>query len=216
MNVAFLSGNTCCFVAPLAANSAGVPNRTLTRAGRYGGLTESEKGTMGPFEIEGPNEATLIGARTVTPFNGSGDWIVEEPSSWIFAGTGLKRGDRIPGLVGWEFHGDPAPIPGLQVLAAGDTTNGGGQSCALDLDALSRPEWELGVQCLDDLLEPRAEQPARARPAIRPFRPAAWAGRSRAANHAQSAGKVPGLSGANRPPVIRPGLTIPRGGCQLG
>ena len=37
VNVAFLSGNTCCFVAPLSASSDGVANRVLTRAGRYGG-----------------------------------------------------------------------------------------------------------------------------------------------------------------------------------
>jgi hypothetical protein len=32
----------------------------------------------------------------------------------------------MPGLVGWEYHGDPAPIPGLKVLASGTTTNSGG------------------------------------------------------------------------------------------
>ena len=127
VNVAFLSGNTCCFVAPMSASSSGVPNRVLTRAGRYGGLSEAEKGYMGPFGIEGPNEASLIGARTVSPFNGSGDWIVEAPKNWIFEGTGLARGDRIPGLIGWEFHGDPAKIPGLQVVAAGTTVNSGDQ-----------------------------------------------------------------------------------------
>ena len=34
----------------------------------------------------------------------------------MIAGTGMKRGDGIPGLVGWEWHGDPAapagPEPG--------------------------------------------------------------------------------------------------------
>ena len=44
----------------------------------------------------------------------------------MFAGTGMKKGDKIPGLVGWEFHGDPAKIAGLEVVAAGTTTNGGG------------------------------------------------------------------------------------------
>ena len=72
-----------------------------------------------------PNESTLIGAQTVTPFNGSGDWICTKPDQWIFTGTGMKKGDRIPGLVGWEFHGDPAKIEGLEVVAAGTTTNGG-------------------------------------------------------------------------------------------
>lgn len=127
VNVAFLSGNTCCFVSPLTASSGGVPNRVLTRAGRYGGLTEAEKAYMGPFPIAGPNEAELIGARTITPFNGAGDWIVADASSWIFEGTGMRNGDRIPGLVGWEFHGDPADIPGLRVVAEGETINGGGE-----------------------------------------------------------------------------------------
>ena len=67
---------------------------------------------MADLPVEGPNEATLIGAQTVTPFNGSGDWIVHaSPTHWLFAGTGMKKGDRIPGLVGWEFHGDPADDP---------------------------------------------------------------------------------------------------------
>ena len=126
-NVAFLSGNTCCFVAPMCANSSGVANRALTRAGRYGGLSEAEKDHMGPFPMEGPNEATLIGARTTSPFNGSGDWIVADASNWLFEGTGMKNGDRIPGLVGWEFHGEPASIPGLKVIAEGQTINGGGE-----------------------------------------------------------------------------------------
>ena len=125
VNVGFLSGNTCCFVAPLTPGSDGKPDRVLTRAGRYGGVSEAEKGTMGPFPIEGPNENTLIGARTISPFNGSGDWIVTRPDHWLFAGTGMKAGDAIPGLVGWEFHGDPARIPGLEVIAEGETINGG-------------------------------------------------------------------------------------------
>ena len=43
---------------------------------------------------------------------------------------GLKAGDKFRGLVGWEFHGDPAAIPGLEVVASGTTTNAG------DRDAL--------------------------------------------------------------------------------
>ncbi len=128
VNAAFFSGNTSCFVAPFYPSSTGTPNRAITRAGRYGGLTPKEAERMGPFPVEGPNENTLIGARTVSPFNGSGDWIVSKDSSWIFDGAGMKNGDRIPGLVGWEFHGDPAPIPGLEILAEGTATNADGDS----------------------------------------------------------------------------------------
>lgn len=128
VNVAFLSANTCCFVTPLTPASDGRPHKVLERAGRYGGLLPEEEGTMGPFPLTGPNENTLIGARTVSPFNGSGDWIVADDSAWVFDGTGMKRGDRIPGLIGWEFHGDPAEIPGLQVVAAGTAINTGDES----------------------------------------------------------------------------------------
>jgi hypothetical protein len=127
VNVAFLSGNTCCFVAPFAASTTGQAHRSITRAGRYGGLLPAEEKIMGPFPEEGPNEATLIGARTVSPFNGSADWICTSPRHWMFDGTGMKQGDRIRGLVGWEFHGDPADIPGLEVVATGQTVNGGDQ-----------------------------------------------------------------------------------------
>ena len=127
VNAAFFSGNTCCFVSPFSPSGDGVPNRILTRAGRYGGVSQAEVDTMGPFPLEGPNEATLIGARTVVPFNGSGDWVVADATSWIFAGTGMRNGDAIPGLVGWEHHGDPAAIPGLQVVAEGEVITGGGQ-----------------------------------------------------------------------------------------
>lgn len=33
----------------------------------------------------------------------------------------MKRGEGIPGLVGWEWHGDPAAIPGLEIVAGGPT-----------------------------------------------------------------------------------------------
>ena len=125
VSVAFLSANTCCFVTPYSASSSGVPNRILERGGRYGGIREKEKAYMADLNLDGPNESTLIGAQTISPFNGSGDWTCVKPDHWIFAGTGMKKGDRIPGLVGWEFHGEPAKIRGLEVLAEGPTINGG-------------------------------------------------------------------------------------------
>ena len=123
-SVGFFSGNTCCFVAPFSQSSRGVDNRILTRAGRYGGVSEAEKTSMGPFPMEGPNEAQLIGARTTSPYNGSADWIVTDATHWLFANTGMKNGDRIAGLVGWEFHGEPADLPGLKVIAEGTAING--------------------------------------------------------------------------------------------
>ena len=127
VNVAFLSGNTCCFVAPFFQSSKGQANRIITRAGRYGGIRANEKTYMADLPLEAPNEATLIGAQTISPFNGSGDWTCARPDHWLFRGTGMRKGDHIPGLVGWEFHGDPADIPGLEVVAEGNTINGSGR-----------------------------------------------------------------------------------------
>lgn len=149
VSVAFLSGNCCMWmietepagrsvaeaVDPTTGLTAdgermalepdpnGPEDRLLYRAGRFGGLTEEERATgmMGPFSSRGPNENTLIGARTVYPFDGAADWVVRRPDHWIFEGTGMELGEGVPGLVGWEFHGDPADIPGLEVLASGTT-----------------------------------------------------------------------------------------------
>jgi hypothetical protein len=39
----------------------------------------------------------------------------------------MKRGDGIPGLVCWEWHGDPAPIPGLEIVASAPTQDAPGK-----------------------------------------------------------------------------------------
>jgi hypothetical protein len=73
----------------------------------------------------GPDESLLIGARSIVPFNGGGDWICTKPDHWIFAGTGMKAGEAIPGLIGWEHHGAPASLPGLEVVGEGICWRGG-------------------------------------------------------------------------------------------
>jgi hypothetical protein len=126
INMLFLSGNSVCGVTPYSASSTGQPGRIITRTGRYGGRTEAEKEWMGRLEA-GPNEALLMGARTIDPPNGGGDWICTRPDHWIFDGTEMKKGDAVPGLVGWEFHGDPANIPGLEVVGEGIAVKGDGR-----------------------------------------------------------------------------------------
>ncbi|HJZ53488.1 MAG TPA: N,N-dimethylformamidase beta subunit family domain-containing protein [Gemmataceae bacterium] len=126
VNFGFFSGNACCFVTPFSPSSGGAANRVIERKGRYGGMRPEEEKWMAELE-SAPNENTLIGARTVIPFNGSGDWVCAKPKHWVFAGTGMKKGEKIPGLVGWEHHGDPADIPGLEIVAAGKTWTGGEQ-----------------------------------------------------------------------------------------
>ena len=128
VNLLFLSGNTMCWVTPFRESAAGTPNRIIFRGGPYGGevshaVTRHEE--HGPFPHRGPDEGMLMGARNVRPVNGGGDWTITQPDHWIFAGTGVKKGDTIPGLVGWEYHGNPAEIEGLEVVAGGTAWQSG-------------------------------------------------------------------------------------------
>jgi len=126
VNVLFLSGNAVCWVSPFSPNARGTPNRRIRREAPYGGLARQpgfdEKKL---YSKVGPDEGLLMGAVNVVPVNGGGDWTVAKPEHWIFEGTGMKRGDRIPGLVGWEYHGAPAKIPGLEVVAEGTAWKSG-------------------------------------------------------------------------------------------
>lgn len=124
VNVLWLSGNSCFGVSPFSASSDGRPNRIIERIGHFAGLSDAEveqarRVFSEDYERAGPDESLIIGARTVVPFNGGGDWICTKPDHWIFEGTGMKHGDRIAGLVGWEHHGAPATIPGNEIVAEG-------------------------------------------------------------------------------------------------
>lgn len=130
LNILWLSANDVYMVTPFTPNGRGEANRRLTRETCFGEFREEEKEAyakvLGPFENPGPDEREIIGARTVVPFNGGGDWTCAKPEHWLFEGTGMKKGDGIPGLVGWEFHGDPDTArPGLEVVAEGNVWAGG-------------------------------------------------------------------------------------------
>jgi hypothetical protein len=102
-SLAFLSGNAIHWRVNLSPNAAGTPHRAMTRLGRFG------------------DENELMGARSTGPVVGSGDWTAcyGDGEHWLFTGTGMRAGDAVPALVGWEYHGDPASIEGLDVVARG-------------------------------------------------------------------------------------------------
>jgi hypothetical protein len=130
LNVLWLSANDVYMVTPFTSNEKGDANRRLTRETCFGEFREEEKeaysNVLGPFENPGPDERDIIGARTVVPFNGGGDWTCARPDHWLFEGTEMRKGDSIPGLVGWEFHGDPdTERQGLEVVAEGQVWAGG-------------------------------------------------------------------------------------------
>jgi hypothetical protein len=129
VNLLFLSGNAVCWVSPFKPSRDGRPNRVIFRGGPYGGsykwAVESDQ-QHGPFPERGPDEGYLMGARNLHPVNGGGDWICTKPEHWIFAGTEMKHGDRVPGLIGWEYHGDPpTDLAGLEIVGRGTAWQGG-------------------------------------------------------------------------------------------
>ncbi len=130
VNILWLSGNSVFIVSPFSPSSWGVANRIITRAGCYGPLREDEMESYAALfaglKDKAPDERNIIGARSVVPFNGGGDWTCTKPNHWIFQGTGMKSGESIPGLVGWEHHGEPdLNRRGLEVLAEGSVWAGG-------------------------------------------------------------------------------------------
>jgi hypothetical protein len=128
VDLMFFSGNSVCWVTPLRESSTGQPKRIMFRGGPYGGdykyAVDREK-DHGPFPHRGPDEGYLMGARNIEPVNGGGDWTCVKPEHWMFEKTGMKKGDSIPGLIGWEYHGDPPAIPGLEIVGAGIAFQGG-------------------------------------------------------------------------------------------
>ena len=130
VNVLWLTGNAVFAVSNFCNSSSGTKNRVITRDGHFAGLSNDEVAMekavfTNNYERIGPDESLIIGARSIVPFNGGGDWTCTKPEHWIFEGTGMRKGDSIPGLVGWEHHGAPAKIPGLEVVAEGTSWKGG-------------------------------------------------------------------------------------------
>ena len=62
-----------------------------------------------------PNEDELMGVKTYGP--GYGDWVVTDENHWVYENTKMVNGDRIVGIIGFEHHGTPADIAGLEVIA---------------------------------------------------------------------------------------------------
>jgi hypothetical protein len=123
ISVGFFSGNAVC--GRVLWDEA---TRSIRRVGVFGppgGTRDFE--AMKSLAHEPPYANELMGAHSCGPVTGGADWVCTKPDHWIYANTGMQQGDRIPGLIGWEYHGDPAPITGLEIVAEGDTQSGPGK-----------------------------------------------------------------------------------------
>ena len=100
LNLLFLGGNSLSGEIYLKPSSEGDANRIFGRVERF------------------PDPEKLMGSASYGV--GLASWRCEAPEHWIFESTGMNKGDTIPDLVGWEYHGYPiGDIPGIQVLATG-------------------------------------------------------------------------------------------------
>jgi hypothetical protein len=99
VNILFLSGNSVSGAVYLESSSDGRPNRITGR------LTEDRF----------LNEKEIMGSTSYGV--GYGDIVIQNADHWIYEGTGLKNGDRLEDLVGWEYHGFPLKEdPSLVIL----------------------------------------------------------------------------------------------------
>ena len=117
---------------------------------------------MADLPEEAPNESTLIGAQTVTPFNGSRRLDLHEARALDLRGHGDEEGraDSGPGRLGVPRRsGEDRRAGGGRGRQDADRRRGGEP---LRGDDLSRPEGEHGLQRLDDFLGAGAEFARRA------------------------------------------------------
>ena len=126
VNLCFFSGDTCWGRIDPRPSSQGNDHRIFSRIDAFGPCLPGGEKWAGAskFPYQTPSESELIGARNVPPVTGGAPWTCMLPEHWIFQGTGMKKGEGIPGLVGWEWMGMPADIPGLEVVASGKTSHG--------------------------------------------------------------------------------------------
>jgi hypothetical protein len=124
LNVAFLGGNSLAQLVELDGVAGADTRATMRRVDCLGRRDERLLAAfpdMAAFPWSSPDANELMGSGLSYPIVGGGDWTCAAPEHWVFEGTGMARGDSIPGLVGWEFHGDPVGRPGLSVVAEGPT-----------------------------------------------------------------------------------------------
>jgi len=100
----FLSGNTAFTEIEMSSSSVTrAPYRVFRRKAMFTG-----------------READLMGVASGFAVVGDDAWRCAAPDHWLFAGTGMRAGDGIPDLVGWETHTRRArTIPNLVTVAGG-------------------------------------------------------------------------------------------------
>ena len=102
-------------------------------------------------------------------------YVVQNSSSWVYAGTGLADGDSIPGIVGYEMDASmsgyplPTSVAGTyQVLSQSPFTDSGGTTMTANSSIYQAPSgawvfgagtvsWSFGLD-LDGVVDPRIQR----------------------------------------------------------
>ena len=135
VNLAFFGANSIYWQMRFEASSSGVANRVMVcyKDADLDPITDPSLTTVkwrqGP--VNRP-EQKLPGVQfTDGPNNGSATYVVTNSGNWVYAGTGFKDGDTVPGIVGYEadqlFSTYPQPnaAPGMYTLLSNSPMNGG-------------------------------------------------------------------------------------------
>lgn len=123
VSLAFLSGNSVDGEITIEPSGDGRRHRVF---GRFEGRGDDD---------DMSDEQELMGSTSYGV--GLGDWTITAPEHWLFAGTGMKAGDAVPGLVGWEYHGPPLKNdPSLVVVARSPLKSASGKGVTPEFAAV--------------------------------------------------------------------------------
>src|SRR5881396_2470511 len=108
VNLAFIGANAIYWQVRFEPSSSGVPNRVLVcyRDATLDPIADPSLKTV--YWRDPPvnrPEQTLIGVQYTNgvPWNnGYAPYVVTNSGNWVYAGTGFKDGDSVPGIVGYE------------------------------------------------------------------------------------------------------------------
>jgi hypothetical protein len=102
VNLLFLCGNSIDGTVYLDSSATGKPNRITGR------LPQREL----------PDEEELMGSTSYGV--GYGAIVISAADHWAFEGTGVRNGDTLEDMIGWEYHGLPLKKdPSLVILGQG-------------------------------------------------------------------------------------------------
>ena len=178
IHLGFFSANTCYWKIRLEPGLDGSPDRTIVAykesALAHDPLRANPRSVTNTWRNAPTTmpEESLIGVMYIDS-QIDGDIVVTNPTHWVFANTGLRSGDRLLGLLGYEvdriFGGGP---PGVELLARSPYTRtdrpesgysdmtvyraaGGAQ-----VFATGSIQWSWGLDAFNDGRRPSLENPA--------------------------------------------------------